>query len=304
MFVRSALWTDWLETYMKKLLKILLLVLVSITGTACSLNKMVVRLSMPVIEARISALFQEDDYEMVRLSFPSSIKSLESLLMNDPNNQRLHEFTAYAYYSYAFAFVEDEDRQRASRLYYRCLQHGKQALQQQGIDDRHINGPTDDLRQAIDKLDRQAAEALFWTALCWAKIIEFNRDQLLNILQWHKAVMMMEKVHKLDEHIYLDGPNLFFGVYYGSRSPLLGGDYALSEQYFRQARLASGETLLIADLLQAQYLERQRQDRAAFRRKLKAIINAPEGLSKKYALVNVVARRKAKFLLAREQQWF
>ena len=285
-------------------LKPVLPVLMVIFLAACSFNKMIVHLSMPVVESRITALFQEDDYEMVRASFPSNIKSLESLLVNDPQNPKLHVYTAYAYYSYAFAFVEDQDRARASRLYYRCLQHGKQALQHYGIDDQLINGPTRELQQAIAGQHREAAEGLFWTALCWAKIVEINPDQVLNIFQWHKAVMMMEKVQQLDDSLYLYGSDLFFGVYYASRPPLLGGDYDLSEHYFEKARRATGNKLLIVDLLQAQYLERQRNDRQAFHQKLTAIIAAADSGIKKYALVNTVARRKARHLLEKEQQWF
>lgn len=272
--------------------------------TACSINKLIAHLSVPVIEARITALFQEDDYELVKASFPGNIKSLEGMLVNNPDNPKLHVYTAYAYYSYAFAFVEDEDRTRASRLYYRCLQHGKQGLRAYGIDEKLINGPTDDLQQAVDRQRRDAAESLFWTAMCWAKIVELNHDQVLNIFQWHKAVMMMKKVQQLDSSIYLHGPDLFFGVYYGSRPPLLGGDYQLSDQYFEQARRASNNRLLIVDLLQAQYLERQRHDRKAFLEKITAIIEAPDMQIKKYALVNVVAKRKAAYLLKKERQWF
>jgi hypothetical protein len=289
---------------MKNALKPVLSVLMVIFLAGCSLNKMIVRLSVPIIEARISALFQEDDYELVKASFPSNIKSLEGMLVNDPENSQLHVYTAYAYYSYAFTFVEDEDRDRASGLYYRCLQHGKQGLQGFGIDEQLINGPTDELQQAINAQHRESAEALFWTALCWAKIIEINREQVLNIFQWHKAVIMMKRVQQLDASIYLHGPDLFFGVYYGSRPPLLGGDYQLSERYFDEARRATNNRLLIVDLLQAQYLERQRHDRQAFRKKLKAIIAAPDTLVKEYALVNVVAKRKAQHLLKKEQQWF
>lgn len=289
---------------MKNALKPLLPVLMMIFLAGCSFNKMIVQLSMPIIEARIAALFQEDDYELVKASFPSNIKSLEGMLVNDPGNPQLHVYTAYAYYSYAFAFVEDEDRDRASRLYYRCMQHGKQGLQGYGIDEQLINGPTDELHQAIAEQDRESAEALFWTALCWAKIIEINRDQVLNVFQWHKAVMMMKKVQQLDNSIYLHGPDLFFGVYYGSRPPLLGGDYQLSEQYFDEARSATSNKLLIVDLLQAQYLERQRHDRQAFREKLRAIIAAPDTQIKEYTLVNVIAKRKARYFLEKEQQWF
>jgi hypothetical protein len=280
------------------------LLLLAAACSSCSLQKMIASLSEPVIEARIHALLREDDYDMVRDSLPANIQSLESMLIDAPENSELHVYAAYAHYSYAFAFVENEDRARASHFYYRCLQHGKQALAVYGLDSEIINGATEPLQQALRQLDKQAVNALFWTALCWGKIIELNQDQLLNLLQWHKAVMLMRRVYDLDESIYMYGPNLFFGVYYGGRSPLLGGDFSLAEKYFHKARQGTGGHLLMVDLLQAQYLERQRLDRKAFRRLLKSVVDAPRTRVDNFRLMNTIARRRAAVLLEKEQEWF
>ena len=85
---------------------------------------------------------------------------------------------------------------------------------------------------------------------------------------------------------------------------MLGGDEKLSEQYFNRARKASDNKLLIVDVLQALYLERQRGNRQGFHDRLTSVLDAPAGYSRDYALINAVARRKAELLLKKEQEWF
>ena len=108
----------------------------------------------------------------------------------------------------------------------------------------------------------------------------------------------------LDETFYHGGPHLFFGVYYGGRSPLFGGDYRLSEEHFRRAAEINHDKLLLVYVLQAEYLDRQRLDRDAFHRHLTHVIEAPDNLSPDMALMNAVAKQQAAELLKMEDDWF
>jgi hypothetical protein len=58
------------------------------------------------------------------------------------------------------------------------------------------------------------------------------------------------------------------------------------------------------DVMQAQYLERQRFDQAAFHRLLTAVKNAPDDEYPEQALANAIAKNKAMILLEKEDQWF
>ena len=58
------------------------------------------------------------------------------------------------------------------------------------------------------------------------------------------------------------------------------------------------------DLLQAQYLARQQLDRQDFHTRLSRVVNAPQDLFPEMALANEIARRKAKLLLEKENEWF
>ncbi|TNF35906.1 MAG: hypothetical protein EP315_04985, partial [Gammaproteobacteria bacterium] len=137
-----------------------------------------------------------------------------------------------------------------------------------------------------------------------AKWIDLNRNNPESIAELPKAVMLMERVLELDENYFLAGPHVFFGVYYGSRSPMLGGNFEKAEQHFDKARELNKHRLLIIDVLQAQYLERQRFDQQAFRKILQSVINAEDGLYPDQALANAIAKHKAQLYLQKEQQWF
>lgn len=265
---------------------------------------MYVRMSLLVMESKVLALNHETDYEMVRDTLPENIATLESLLLRDPENPALHIHAANAYYIYAFGFVEDSDKPRASDLYYRGLIHGKQALSHYGVSDALLNGPTDTLKSAVDKLNKDVIDALFFTALCWSKYIEMNTAQLVGMIQLHKVALLMQRVYDLDEQHRLGGANMFFGTYYGSRAPLLGGDYARSRKHFDKARKQNRDKLLMVDFLQARYLLLQQGDRKGFHDSLLRIIHSDDKLFPEQALLNVIARKKAAHLLSQESRLF
>ncbi len=271
---------------------------------ACSMAKITVRASLPLIEGGIVAMNRETDLKLAKAAIPANMSMLEGMLVNDPQNQELHEYAAQAYYGYAYGFVEDHDRRRASRLYYRGFRHGEAALAEYDLSEAQLEGRLDALQEAVNRLDEDAVPALFWTASNLAKWIDMNRDSARSLAQMPKAVLLMQRVLELDERYFLSGAHLFFGVYYGSRSPMMGGDFARSEKHFNRARENTDNKILLADLLQAQYLERQRFDRAAFHQYLQQVVDAPADLYPAQALINVIAKQKAAELLKREDEWF
>jgi hypothetical protein len=62
--------------------------------------------------------------------------------------------------------------------------------------------------------------------------------------------------------------------------------------------------LLMVDVLQAEYLERQRLDQQQFHRLLTRVVDDPVGSFPEMALANQVARVRARYLLDREADWF
>jgi hypothetical protein len=268
------------------------------------MGQMVARSSLSILESGNIAMNRETDLELARAAIPANLKLIEGLILELPDNAELRLQAAQGFYGYAYGFIEDDDNRRASELYRRGLEHALRALTVAGVSADITALPQHELERQLAALDRSAVPALFWSASCWGKWIDMNRDEPARIAEMGKAAALMTRVLELDENYYHGGPHLFFGVYYGAKPPMLGGDFERSARHFETARAVTGGRLLLGDLLRAQYLARQQLDRRQFHERLTAVVNAPSGIFPEMALVNAIARQKAKHLLAREEEWF
>lgn len=271
--------------------------------SGCSIDQMLVRASTPMIEGGVEALNHETDLELAEESIPANLNMLRGMINLDPENARLHTYAAQAYYGLAYGFNEDNRPERASDFYLRGMHHGVKALE--------VSGANNLLDSSIAEFEEQVADmgsddvaAMFWAASCWAKWIDMHRNNSDAIAQLARATALMQRVIEVEDTFYYGGAHMYFGVYYGSRAPLLGGNFAKSRQHFDRAREVTDSKLLIPDLLQAQYLARQQQDQQDFHDRLTKVINAPDDLMPELGLQNEIAKRKARILIQKENEWF
>ncbi|HJV96603.1 MAG TPA: TRAP transporter TatT component family protein [Albitalea sp.] len=286
------------------LMKLIAVGLCALTLGACSMGQMVARSSLPVVESGNVAMNRETDLELARAAIPANLKLIEGLIEELPGNPELRLQAAQGFYGYAYGFVEDEDSARAAALYRRGLGHALKALAHAGLRGDLSALSPDELKQRLDELDRDAVPALFWSASCWAKWIDMSRNDPARLAELGKTAALMQRALELDDTYYYGGAHLFFGVYYGNRPPMLGGDFKRSAEEFTRARTITQGKLLIVDLLQAQYLARQELDRQQFHQLLTEIVHAPPDLYPDMALANAIAQHKAGQLLAKEEEWF
>ena len=97
---------------------------------------------------------------------------------------------------------------------------------------------------------------------------------------------------------------MLFGVYYGGRSPMFGGNFELAAEHFQRANDINEGKLLTVDVLYAEFLARQRFDQEAFHNRLTRVIEAPDDLYPEMALANILAKQRAEYLLSMEDDWF
>lgn len=282
--------------------------LLGITGalllSACSMGKMVVQGTQSVMDSSIDAMNRETDLELARDAMPANLKVLEGMLIEDPGNTTMRLYAAEGFYGYAFGFVELEDRERASLFYRRCYEHARRALRQTGMElDPEAVSPAA-LEEAVAGTGVKSVPALFWTASCLGKWIDMNRNDPAGFVELSSAATLMQRVLELDEKYYYGGAHIFFGVYYGGRSPLFGGDPQRAREHFERAAQINDNRLLLVDELRAEYLDRQLLDRAAFNANLTRVIEAPDGLYPEMALANAIARQRAQYFLAMEDELF
>jgi hypothetical protein len=258
-----------------------------------------------MIEGGIAALNRETDLELAENSIPTNLELLEGMIGLDPQNATLHTYAAQAYYGLAYGFNEDHRPARAAGFYIRGLRHGIIALELGGAQNLKATAVSD-FEQQVSTMNKADVPAMFWTASNWAKWIDMHRDSAAALAELPRPTALMQRVLELQDDYYFGGAHMYFGVYYGARAPVLGGDFKKSREHFDRAREITDNKLLIPDLLQAQYLARQMLDHDDFVARLTRIIQAPDDLYPEIGLLNQIAKRKATMLLNTREasEWF
>ena len=289
---------------MSRLLRPLPLVAMAALLSGCATGQLAARASVPMVNSGATAMMREPDPALASSAMPAQIELIRSLVAQLPKDADLRLQEAQGLYVYAYGFVEDHDRARASKLYHRAFNNARVVLAADGLRGNLMTMNEAALAQELQHLDKAAVPALFWTASCWAKWIDMNRDSPALLADMGNAVALMRRADELDGNYYFGGPHLFLGIYYSSRPAALGGNPAKAGKEFAKARAATGDKLLMVDVLQAQYLERQAQNQKAFHALLIHVIEAPPDLFPQMALANAIAKDKAKQLLTDEEAWF
>ena len=100
-------------------MRLILLLITSFLFTACSMDQMLVRSSVPLIESGVEALNHETDLDLAEDSIPANLNMLQGMIKIDPENALLHTYAAQAFYGLAYGFNEDNRPERASDFYQR-----------------------------------------------------------------------------------------------------------------------------------------------------------------------------------------
>lgn len=285
-------------------LRLLAVLLLTVASTGCSVNRMIAYGTGRMLDGGIAAVYRETDLALARDALPSQLLLLETVLEQSPNDAKLRLYAAQAYYSYAFAFIEDEDRVRAGRHYERAFRHALVALPDEKLREHFVSLSADEFSKRVSRLGKSDVPAMFWTASALGKWVDVNRDDPAVLANGFRAVMLMDRVLALDPEYFFGGPYLFFGAFLASTPIALGGDPARAREYFDKARAATHGRLLIVDVLDAQLLARQTQDRKRFHERLTTVVKSDDDAWPDMALINAVARAKARRLLALEDEWF
>lgn len=272
--------------------------------SGCSTSQLVARGAAPLIDHGVAAMNRETDLELARASIPANLKMIEALLLADPGNAAYRLQAAMGFYGYALGFVEPDDRDRAAALYGRARDHALVALDRAGMAQATLTGDAAALERALAKLDASAVPALFWTASAWGKWIELQLDDPARLAELPHVEALMQRVLVLDETYYYGGAHVFFGVYYGGRAPMFGGDFARAAGHFDRAAALNQHRLLLVEVYRARYLLRQMGERAAFHAALGRVLDAPASPDPELNLANALAKKQAAALLAQEEELF
>lgn len=284
--------------------KISILIVLAVSLAGCTLKFAVARSAAGVLDDTIAALNAETDIVLGRDAAASLLVLLEGFIRSDPQNPALRAAAAQAYGSFAFGFLEIPEPDRARSLYRRGYAHGIRALDPRSDFARARKSNIPAFRKSLETFGKGDLALLFWTAYCWSGWVNLSRSDPDALADLPRVAAMMERARAIDPGYFHGGPDLFFGVYYGSRSPLLGGNPKKAKAHFDRAVAASGGRFLMAKLLYARHYAVQSQNRSLFLKLLREVENAPAGLLPDQALANALARKRAHELLEKAEELF
>ena len=272
---------------------------------ACSPQKMALN-RMATALADASSVYESDnDPEFVRVAAPSTLKTVEMLLSQDPNHQGLllTACRGFTEYSYGFLHVESELRTsdpavaqdlkvRAEKMYVRARGYCLRGLQL-----RHPGLTLDALQKdpsaALGVTTKDDVPLLYWTGTSWGADIAVSPSQFARVAELVPIRALLLRAKVLDaawDHgaiyetlIALDG-----------LPPLVGGNAAAARSDFDKAMELSGGQSVFARVAYAATLTNQ----AEKRRLLQQAVDVDVSKSPSRRLTNLIAQKYAKALLS------
>jgi predicted anti-sigma-YlaC factor YlaD len=251
----------------------------------------------------------DDDPELVGEALPFALKSMEAILQATPRHRKLLISTCAGFVQYGHAYVlqpaqmfESENlqaarnlRERAKRLFLRARQYGIRALD---LDHPGFSAAIyTDRVVALEGMERKDVAALYWTGVAWGSAISAAKSDMSLIGDLPIVTTIMEKALQLDPDWHNGAIHEFFIVYNSTRSEADGGGLASAEYHFSRAlALNQGRSIGPLVLLAESACIRQ-QNRQRFEILLKKALAFDADRYPEYRLANIMAQRKAKYLL-------
>jgi len=134
--------------------------------------------------------------------------------------------------------------------------------------------------------------------------VNLNRDDPAALASLPRAFAFVTRASELDDTYYFAGAHLVFGIYFGSIGEAVGGDPAASQSHFDRLFTVTQNKFLLGKVYYAMTYAVQQQRKELFEQTLQAVLDAPDDLDPNLALVNAVAKKKARILLDKEGDLF
>ena len=296
----------------------LCLVALGLALCACSPSRMVANMAAKTLaEGNGRTFASDDDPELIAEAMPFALKLQESLLVKSPKNEKLLLATGKGFIVYAHLFVREpaemlpkDDyekitrlRKRAKRLYLRGVAYLVRGLDMrvpgfgQALEKGNINEP-------LNRMGKDDVEALYWTAAGLMGAISVDPVDMELTMKREAAIGMMQRALELNE-TFSDGViHEFFVSLYGSLPASLGGSEKKARYHFRRAIEISKGGKANPYVALASTVCVKKQNLKEFTALLKKALAIDVNRFPENRLANVVAQRKARWLLVHDGNFF
>ena len=278
------------------------LILVCVLAAASGCAGIISGATSKLASSLSAGILNQDDPETVRDGLPAYLLLLDGFLQGDPKNESLLAAGAKLYGAYAGQFVQDPGR--AARMTDKALDYGLGALcgRRPAICAART-GEFAPFEAAVGATNKEDVPALYAAGATWAGWIQAHASDLDAVADIPRVKVLVERVAKLDETYDRGGAFMYLGVIDTLIPPAYGGKPEEGRREFERAIELSKGRNLMAKVLFAKSYARLVFDRELHDRLLGEVL-AADPKEPDLTLVNVLAQREAKALLASAEQFF
>jgi predicted anti-sigma-YlaC factor YlaD len=294
-----------------------LLAAIVVTG-GCSIRRYAVNTLGDVLASEGSLYESDDDIVLIGEALPFSLKLVEGLLAESPNHRGLLLSAArgFVLYSYAYVHYEAEQlarddvhraralRDRARRLYLRAVRYALRALAQAypGFAEQLSAQP----HVAVQRIGMDAPDQdipfLYWTAAALGLAISVSKQEPAMLARLPEVEALLDRALALQEDWNAGALHEFTITWVAARGAQ-GDREELRRHYERALTLSQGRRASVY-VAYAEAVAVPNQDRTAFMALLHKALAVDLDAAPAHRLLNLIAQRRARWLLEHMDELF
>ena len=302
---------------MPTLKKIIILSILGMFLTSCSIRHMAVKSVANGLSGESSSIFASDDVpELVRDAIPFGLKLNEVLLNEVPYHRGLLLATASGFTQYAYAFLQleadlieeidhekaEDLRNQAKRLYLRSRNYAVRGIEV--VHPGFMAGLRLNPIAVLKPMTPKDVPFLYWIGVSWAAAITLSKTDLDMLSELYLVEAVLKRALELDPDYNNGVIHEFFIAFDGSRPDAMGGSIERAREHFNRAvKLTNGEKASPYVSL-AENVSVRLQDINEFNRLISKALSIDPDAEPKYRLENILSQRRALWLKAHMEDLF
>jgi predicted anti-sigma-YlaC factor YlaD len=288
-----------------------------VLSAACSIKKIAVNKLGNMLASSGSTFESDEDPELVAAAIPFGLKLYEGLLAESPKHTGLLLAAASGFTEYAYAFIDlkaeeakeesvdraNELRERARKMYLRAHGYGMRGLESKypGFGAALDN----DAVTALKRVRKTDVPLLYWTAASLGLAISSSKGSPEMIGQLPLVEMMVNRIVELDETFDNGAVPEFLITLEAARSGVkLEDQEAAMRRHFDRAIEISKGKRAGTYVSFAENADEPVQNAAEFKSMLEKALAIDVDADPNTRLANVIAQRRARWLLAHQSDLF
>jgi predicted anti-sigma-YlaC factor YlaD len=287
-----------------------------IATSGCSVRRLALTQLASTLSGDAAGVFAtDDDPELVRAAVPFSLKTMEALLVELPDDEALLLSTCSGFAQYAYAYpatdaerTEDESweeaealRVRARKLFLRGRDYCLRALELRlpGVGERLLRDPSGALTAAT----RDDVPLLYWSGASWGGALSYGLDQPALVADLPSIRALFDRALALDE-AWGAGAIHATLISLEALPELMGGSPDRARSHFERAVELSNGAAAGPFVSYAHAVARPASDRATFVGLMEEALAVDLERDPSQRLANEIAQRRARFALDQVDEWF